>query len=113
MASLAPLIALLIVSGFMVVFVFFRFQPEVTTAGKSSLSIFNWTVTGVCAMLCAAWALGVRAQLLYTVDEHWIPQVQAAGALAIINFFYFMGFVLRNFWIFRPPKGPWRNGIFD
>lgn len=111
MATLAPLIALLLLSGFMLVFVFFRFQPE--TLNKGSLSIFNWTITGVCAMVCAAWALGVRAQLAGSIDEHWIPQVQAAGALAIVNVFYFLGFVLRNFWIFKPPKGPWRSGIFD
>lgn len=108
---MGPLIALLLVSGLLVVWVFFRFQPEL--ARKEQVSVFNWMIIGVCFMLCAVWAIGVRAQLMGSVDEHWIKSLVPAGALAIINFFFGVGFVLRNFWIFKQKKGPWQSGLFD
>ena len=109
---LSPLIALLFMSGALVIFVYFRFQPEM--ARKSQVSVFNWMIIGVCAMLCVVWTLSIRAQLLGTNEQDWTKQWTVLGVLAIMNVFFGIGFILRNFWIFKGPKTNWKQGgIFD
>ncbi len=110
---LSPLIALLFMTGALVMFIFFRFPPEL--ARKSQVSVFNWMIIGVCTMLCMVWSLSVRQQLIGTSEQDWIRQWASLGVLAIINVFFSVGFVLRNFWIFKGPKTNWKQGggLFD
>lgn len=108
---MAPLIALLMLTAGMSVFVFFRFSPE--NAKKEQVSVFNWMIIGVALMLCVVFILYVRTQLLGTVDDRWVKPVSGAGSLTIITLFFGIGFILRNFWIFKPPKDPWKTGFFD
>lgn len=96
---MASLVALLFVVGAVVLALYFRFPPQHTN--KKQIAVFNWMVLGVCAFLCAMWALNVRTSLIDTEDEHWIGPFSMAGALGIEIVFLTISFVLRNFWIFR------------
>ncbi len=104
---MASLVALLFVLGVFVLVLYIRFQPQF--ANKKQIAVFNWMVLGVCAFLGGVWALSVRSTLIDTVDEHWIGPFSMAGALAIEIVFLSVCFVLRNFWIFRPPRRPGGN----
>lgn len=108
---MGPLIFLLFLTGGCCLWLFFSFPPQF--ARKSQVKVFNWMIIGVCFMVCAAWSLNVRSQLIGTVDAEYIRPFAAAGSLGFINGFFGIGFLLRNFWIFKPKKGPWKTGMFD
>lgn len=101
---MGPLVALLICIGVFVAWAFFSFQPE--WANKRALSIFNWSVLAACLMVSAAAAFNVKVIFGPAAYEKWrMPLIAIAGLGVEITFLTVM-FLLRNFWIFKPPRRP-------
>lgn len=101
---MGPLVALLICVGVFVAWAFFSFQPE--WANKRALSIFNWSVIAACLMVSAAAAFNV--QVIFgpaAYAKYRAPLVAISGLGVEIGFLTVM-FLLRNFWIFKPPRRP-------
>lgn len=105
---MGPLIALLGLAGLFLLWAFFMFPPE--HAKPYQLGVFNWSCVAVCAMICGAWVLNVRAMLSSPVNEKYIPLFAYGGGFAIEIVLIGILFLLRNFWIFKPPRRP--GGFF-
>jgi hypothetical protein len=109
---MGPLIGLLIFVGAAVAWAFFTFQPEY--ANKRALSVFNWSVIGAGAMICIAWYFNMHVFLdPKNMGESAARKFRMAfaliGSLGIESIWLLLMFVLRNFWIFKPPR-PGRGG---
>jgi len=103
---MTALIALLTLIGGVVLWVFLAYQPK--HANKKLVAVFNFMFIAVCLMLSTGWAATVKSSLGGTVDERWVGPVSGAGALGVEIVILTAGFFLRNFWIFKPPKMPFR-----
>lgn len=106
---IGPLVALLAIFGVAVLWIFFNFQPQY--ANKRQLSVFNWTVVAMCVMFCIGFVLYLYSGLGERNRESFFLPFSIGGALAIEICFLTVGFLLRNFWIFKPPSRP-RGGLF-
>jgi len=105
---MGAVIGVLVFLGAAVAWAFFAFQPEY--ANKQQLKAFNWSVIGACAMICFAYILNMSVLLsAETLRTFRIP-FALGGALGIEIIFLGVMFLLRNFWIFKPPKRP--GGFF-
>jgi hypothetical protein len=69
-------------------------------------------VLSVCAIMCLSWIFYIRGGLLHTSEEKLWEPLAVLGALAIEIVFLVLCFVLRNFWVFKAPKRPGRDGFF-
>lgn len=101
---MGPLVALLICLGVFVAWAFFSFQPE--WANKRALSIFNWTVMLACLMISTAAGFNVKAIFGQVAFEKYRLPLIAVASLGIEITFLTVMFLLRNFWIFKPPRRP-------
>lgn len=106
---MGPLIGVLFFVGAAVAWAFFAWQPEY--ANKKQLSAFNWSVIGACAMICLSWVANMSVLLSAEQLEKFRLPFALLGALMIEIVFLAVMFVLRNFWIFKPPRRP-GGGIF-
>lgn len=97
------LVAFLFILGIMVLWIYFNFPPK--NAEKNSLFVFNLMVVFICLLLCVAWVWNVVSSLSGTVDDKHVKPIAVAGALGIEVIFLGIGFILRNFWIFKRPPG--------
>jgi hypothetical protein len=86
--------------GITVLWLFFNLQPPY--ANPRQVSVFNWTVAAVCAMLCLTFTLYVHQNLSPGGREKYFVGVAMAGSLGIVTVFLGVCFILRNFWIFKP-----------
>ena len=107
---MGPIIVLLAIIGLLVLFAYLKFPPPY--ANKKLVSVYDMMVLGVCAFICLMWVLNMRSKLIDTPDEGWWQPVAIAGALGIEIIFLGLFFLARNFWIFRPPSRPGRDGFF-
>lgn len=107
---MGAVVALLAILGLIVGWAFFAFQPQY--ANKQQLSVFNWTVIGACTMLCLAWLFNVGQALDTEVYDKYRAVFAIGGALGIEIVFLTACFLMRNFWIFKPPRRP-GSGFFD
>jgi hypothetical protein len=101
---MGPLIALLIFLGMVVAWAFFAFQPEY--ANKRALTVFNWTIVGACGMMCLAWAFNVKHVLKSEDYAKFSGAFAIIGALGIECVWMTVMFLIRNFWLFKPPRRP-------
>jgi hypothetical protein len=101
---MGSVVGVLIFLGAAVAWAFFAFQPEF--ANKQQLKAFNWSVVGACAMICLAWVLNMSVLLSAEQLEKFRLPFALMGALGIEIVFLAVMFLLRNFWIFKPPKRP-------
>lgn len=101
---MGPLVALLICVGVFVAWAFFSFQPE--WANKRALSIFNWTVLLACLMISVAAGFNVKVIFGQAAFEKYRLPLIAVTSLGIEIGFLTIMFLLRNFWIFKPPRRP-------
>lgn len=102
---MGPLLALLGLIGGMILWAFFNFPPSYPN--KKTISIFNWTCVAACSFFCLAWILNINMIFSSPSIEKYRPFFLWGGALAIESVFFFVFFLLRNFWIFkaRNPGG--------
>jgi len=98
------IITVLAILGFAMLFAYIQFPPPY--ADKKLINTFNVMTIGVCAFICLMWALNVRSIWAVGVSEKWWKAIAIAGALGIETLFLGICFVLRNFWVFKPPRRP-------
>ncbi|MBI1214784.1 MAG: hypothetical protein GC185_03070 [Alphaproteobacteria bacterium] len=101
---MGSLVGVLFFVGGAVLWAFFAFQPEY--ANKKQLRAFNWSVIGALAMIILAWAANMAVLLSPEQLQKFRTPFLLIGSLGIESIFLAVMFVLRNFWIFKPPKRP-------
>lgn len=98
---MGPLIVLLFLVMLAVLWMFFRFPPQTTQT--KALRVVNNSIFGLGALVAALWALRVYTTYTSPDDAPWVAPVALAGALFAFAAVTFLGFLARNFLIFRPP----------
>ena len=98
------IIVTLAVIGLLVLFCYLKFPPAY--ANEKLVGTFDMMVLGVCALLCLAWVFNIHASWAEGANEKFWKPVALAGALAIEIVFLGLCFLLRNFWVFKPPRRP-------
>jgi hypothetical protein len=104
---MGPLIGLLIFIGAAIAWCFFTFQPEY--ANKKALSVFNWSVLGACAMMCMTFMFYIKGYLSAISSEtagKYKLAFELIGALGIESVWLLVMLLIRNFWLFKPPRRP-------
>lgn len=104
---MGSVVLLLGIIGLGVLFAYLKFPPQY--ANKKFVGTFDMMVLGVCVVLCGTWVLYVRGGLSNTPEAKMWEPLAVLGALGIEIIFLGLCFVLRNFWIFRPPRRPGDN----
>jgi hypothetical protein len=99
---LGPLIALLGLMGLMVLWLFYTFQPKIVN--RRQLFIFNNMAVGLCVVLGLLWYWRTHVAMVDTINEKYMQAVGIGGALAIEIVLLLLFMLMRNFWIFKPPK---------
>lgn len=99
MGALVILLALL---GFAVLFAYLKFPPAF--ANQAQVTVYNNMVLGVCVLLMVFWVLGARGRMAGGPNGDYWPVVAVAGALGIEIIFLGVFFLIRNFYIFKPPR---------
>jgi hypothetical protein len=107
---MGPLIGVLSFLGAAIAWAFFSFQPQ--WANKRALSVFNWSVLGACAMICLAWYLNMHVMLKPEYVRKWRVAAILIGVLGIESVWLLLMFLLRNFWIFKPPRAGTKRDWF-
>jgi Kef-type K+ transport system membrane component KefB len=102
-------IFLLAIIGLGVFWAFFSFVPEYVN--KKQLKAFNWTVVGMCAMFCTGLSLYIWSGLSPEGRDDFFWSLAIGASLAAEIVFFTLGLLLRNFWIFAPPRRG--RSIFD
>lgn len=99
--------------------IFVIFQPRAMGPQRRALSAYNWCVFGVTLLLCLTFTFLMHANYAIPEDQFFISRPEqrklwmvlaGGGSAAIATLFFFVGWLLRNFWIFRPPRisrRPW------
>lgn len=103
---MGAIVVFLAIIGFLVFFAYLKFPP--LYAKPKLVSIYNQMVMAVCAFLCLMWFFSARAD--WMGSKLWMP-IAVGGAIAIEIVFLGICFLLRNFWIFKPPRRP-GSGMF-
>lgn len=106
---MGAVIIVLAIIGLAVLFCYLKFPPPF--AKPHLLGAFNKMVIAVCAFLCLIWFLYARGTWAGTAADQWWLPIGLAGALAIEICFLGLCFLLRNFWLFKPPRRP-GSGMF-
>lgn len=104
---MGPLIGLLIFLGAAIAWSFFTFQPEY--ANKRALSVFNWSVLGAGALICIALMVNIKVFLVNISPDaaaKYKVAFELAGALGVEIVWLTLMFLIRNFWLFKPPRRP-------
>ncbi|MFH1157851.1 MAG: hypothetical protein V1721_03070 [Pseudomonadota bacterium] len=106
---MASIIFGLAVIGFLVLFAYLKIPPRY--ADQRLVSVYNAMVLTVCFVLCLVFFLYIRANWMGSLDDKWWKPVAIMGSLAIEIVFLGICFLLRNFWVFKPPRRPGRDGF--
>lgn len=101
--------AVFLIFGALALWVFFSFTPR--HADPKQVSVFNWAVLGACALICIGWLMNIGTLLTNVNAEKYLAVFAIMGAVAIEVIFLAVCLVLRNFWIFKPPRRP-GSGFF-
>ena len=99
---MGALIGLLAMIGAVVLWCFFAFVPK--WVNERALMVFNWSVVGTCVMICASWVMYMSVLLDQETLEKFRWPLAVCGALLIEIGFLGLMLLLRNFWIFKPPR---------
>lgn len=101
---MGAIIVVLAIIGAVVLFAYLKFPPPYAT--KKLVDTFNFMTLGVCAFLCLAFFLNLRSDWIGTINDKWWLPMGILGVLGIEIVFLGICFLLRNFWIFKPPRRP-------
>lgn len=103
-------IFLLGIVGLAVLWCFFSFQPRYVN--ERLLKAFNWTVVGMCVMFCLGLCAYIYSDMSPESRGEYFFLFALGGCLGVEIVFFSVGLLLRNFWIFAPPR---RRGhsLFD
>lgn len=90
--------------GGAVLYVYLAFPPFFPK--KHLVRAFDWMVMFVCALLCLFWFLDLRLRFESTEYARLAIPIGLVGVLGIETVFLGIAFLLRNFWLFKPPSRP-------
>ncbi len=107
---MGSVIVLLGIIGLLVLFCYLKFPPPY--AKRKLVNAFDIMVLVVCAFICLMWIFKMHASLVDTSDEDWELPLAVGGALGIEIVFLGICFLMRNFWVFKPPRRPGKDGFF-
>lgn len=96
--------------GLAVLWAFFAWPPE--WANEKQVRVFNWSVVAACAMICMAWMLNISVIFDGEYIEKFRWPFAILSALGIEIVFLGIMFLLRNFWVFKPPRPGGKRGWF-
>lgn len=100
---MGSLIALLAMMSFLGTWLFLRFPPATTNV--RALRIVNQMVLGLAAVLAFGWILRTYTTYDTTGSESiLVAQWAAFGALGLVALVISVGFLVRNFLIFKPDR---------
>lgn len=99
----------LAVIGFLVLFAYLKLPPSY--ADKKLVSTYNIMVLIVCFVICLLLFLNIRADWMGSIRDKWWKPVAIIGVLSFEIVFLGICFLLRNFWVFKPPRRPGRDGF--
>ncbi len=99
---MGPLVALMLMLSLAVLWAFFRFQPD--TQKLKALRVTNITFVSLAIVLACLWAIRVVVTYRDPADAVLVPQVALSGALGLVAVVLGVGFILRNFVVFRAPR---------
>ncbi len=101
---MGAVVVMLGIIGLGVLMAYLKFPPAY--AKPTLVSTFNKMVMAVCALFCLLAVLNVRGAFVGGENEKlWIP-VAIAAALGVEIVVLAVCFVIRNFYVFRPPRRP-------
>jgi hypothetical protein len=104
---MGPLVGVMCFLGAAIAWAFFAFQPEY--ANKKALSVFNWSVLGAGGMIVLALMFNINMFLnmmsTESAGKYKLP-FEIGGALGVEILWLAVMFVIRNFWLFKPPRRP-------
>lgn len=101
---MGAVVIVMAIIGFLVLFAYLKFPPPY--ADKKLVSTYNAMTMAVCGVLCIAWFFNIRTNWMDTVNDKWWLPVALIGALCIETVFLGVFFLIRNFWLFKPPRRP-------
>lgn len=107
---MGALIAVLCFIGAAVAWAFFAWPPD--WADEKQVRVFNWSVVAACGMICLAWVFNMSVLFDYDYIEKFRWPFAIIGALGIEIIFLGIMFLLRNFWVFKPPRAGGKRGWF-
>ncbi|MCP4354408.1 MAG: hypothetical protein GY793_02005 [Proteobacteria bacterium] len=90
------------IAGIMAVFFFVEFSPKY--ANKHQVSVFNKTVLAVVTVFCIIAFFQGQQNLPFSTLMNTMVAAFISLATEVVLLFFFL--LLRNFWIFKPPKRP-------
>ena len=99
---MGPLVVLLLLLSLSTLWLFFRFQPYVADTKVKALATVNRLFLGLAVILAVLGAIRVfTAYAPSPSDPALLPGVAASYAMGLLALTLAVGFVLRNFVIFR------------
>lgn len=104
------IIIVLAILAILTLVAYLKFPPP--HSNPKLVGTFDMMVMGVCALLCLVWVLHIKSDWAGTPDEKWWVFAAIAGAVGIEMGFLLLCFLLRNFYVFKPPRRPGGGGIF-
>ena len=107
---MGAVVLLMGIIGFFVLFSYLKFPPPY--AKKKFVGAFDTMVMTVCTVMCLSWVFYLRGGLVNTPEEKLWQPLAILGALGIEIVFLGLCFLLRNFWVFKPPRRPGQDGFF-
>lgn len=100
---MGSLVALLGMMCFLALWLFLRFKPATTNA--RALRVVNQLVLGLAGVLAVSWILRVYATYDSSgTDGIQVAQFAAFGSLGLSTLVVSIGFLVRNFLIFKPDR---------
>ena len=100
---MGPIILFLILMAGLSIYAYFRWPPEYFK-DKKAISVYNWSVMALTGMVSIAWIFKTKAIYAGTINDPWWKPIAFGGSLGIISFILIIAFLVRNFWIFKPPN---------
>jgi hypothetical protein len=101
---MGAIIGVLATIGFLVALCYLKFPPPY--ADKNLVHKFDMMVLSVCGFLCFMWTLSVALDWRGTSESSWWIPLSIIGSLGIESVFLGLLFVVRNYWVFKPPRRP-------
>lgn len=101
---MGAVVVVLSLLGGAVLYGYLAFPPPY--AKKDLVRVFDWMVLFVCGLLCLFWFLDVRLSWQNSEYARLAIPIGMVGVLVIESVFLGIAFLVRNFWLFKPPSRP-------
>ena len=99
------MLAMFVLAGVMV-WAFFTFNPEYVD--DKSVSAYNWSVIGILILICVAFSFKAITYLSAPRYEDFLPILLFLANMMILSVGLVLGFLIRNYFIFKSSRGFFR-----